>query len=156
VRMPRVSRNFRNKSENACSSCITRIISDRSTLIAVHAVIAVAVARCRSPTEAIDSSPTKSPAQTMAIVASLPSFDTAVSFARFPDNRRWPQPGLPARRKHLLPLNERSFDPDPYSPGIRSDQMRFCLARSSEWFMLIRRSLRTYAGRITCRLADIR
>jgi len=51
-------------------------------LSAVQAVIAVAVAS-RSPTApAIDSSPTKSFAEISAIVASLPLFETTVSFAR--------------------------------------------------------------------------
>ena len=51
--MLRDSRNFRNRSENACSSCRTRIISVLSILSAVQAVIAVAVAK-RSPTDAGD------------------------------------------------------------------------------------------------------
>ena len=60
MRMLRANRNFMNRSENACSSCMTRIISSRVILSAVQAVIAVAEAR-RSPGNAASaSSPTKS------------------------------------------------------------------------------------------------
>ena len=70
--MLRASRNFRNRSEKACSSCITRIISSRSILSAVQAVMAVAVDKRSPGTAASDSSPTKSPAERSVMVASLP------------------------------------------------------------------------------------
>jgi hypothetical protein len=54
-------KNFKNKSENECFSCITQIIFGRSIFKAVQAVMAVAVAICRPPAFASDSSPTKSP-----------------------------------------------------------------------------------------------
>ena len=45
MRMLRANRNFMNRSENSCSSCMTRTISSRPILSAVQAVIAVADAR---------------------------------------------------------------------------------------------------------------
>jgi hypothetical protein len=39
------SKNFKNRSENLFSSCITRIISSRPILSALHAVTADAVAK---------------------------------------------------------------------------------------------------------------
>ena len=80
VRMLRSSRNFRNKSENSCSSCMTRIISSLVILSAVHLQRAVAVDR-RSPGIAASAdSPTKSPEESSVMVASLPECETTVSF----------------------------------------------------------------------------
>ena len=51
-------------------------------LLDVQAVMALAVAKCSAPTLASDSSPTNSPGTRSAMVASFPSCETTVSFAR--------------------------------------------------------------------------
>ena len=70
----------RKRSEKLWCSCMTRIISSRSILSAVHAVTAVAVAMRRPGTLAIDSSPMNSPGAIMLMVASLPLSEPTVSF----------------------------------------------------------------------------
>src|ERR1022692_4285333 len=82
VRMLRASRNLRNISANAGSSCIARIISLLLILSAVQLLTAVAVAKCNPTMVARDSSPTKSLAARRVIVASLPFFETTVTLAR--------------------------------------------------------------------------
>src|ERR1700677_870991 len=82
VRMLRARKKDRNRSEKACSSWITRIISFLFIFSAVQTVIAVAVASRLPGTAATASSPTNSPGDRSVIVASFPALDTTVSLAR--------------------------------------------------------------------------
>jgi len=56
--------------------------ADHLILIAVQAVMAFAEVRRSPGTVASDSSPTNSQGASIVIVASLPSFETTVTFAR--------------------------------------------------------------------------
>jgi hypothetical protein len=80
--MLRASRKAKKRSEKACFSCITRIISILVIFRAMQLVMAVAAARRNPATAVIDSSPIKSPVERSVRVASLPAVETTVTLAR--------------------------------------------------------------------------
>jgi hypothetical protein len=81
---------------------MTRTISSRWISITLQAVMAVAVVMCSPPTVASDSSPMKSPVERSVMVASLPFFETTVSFGAAALKIKERVSEIPLREKGLL------------------------------------------------------
>jgi hypothetical protein len=99
-------------------------------LRAIHAVIAVAVARCRPIAPAIDSSPIKSPVPRKERVASLPARET---LARPSADRSWSRLRFPEKRTPRVPSTGQYFALGRHSPEKPQHRSSVVLARSPEW-----------------------
>ena len=127
-------RNLRNKSEKACSSCITRIISlPCSILSAVQSLTAVAVAspslRWRQRAVLWD----KAPEERRVIVVLFPAPETTVSLALPFAGKRSSPPRFPAKRSSRVPLAGRSSAPTRCSQEKPQDRMPAGLNRARSW-----------------------